>query len=299
MISKLSNPIERRDKNPFRNLAFRLATARRWSTLHGLVVCSEGQAEEIQRQVRPQIPVTGDHQSHTGCARRPMPPPREKYPASSVPSGAGTAEDYPLLLKAFALLRDLPLTLRIAGDGNLRVELQAPGRAARPRDRVEFLLTVDNVVPLMAESEALLLSSDYEASSAVCVEALAAGTFVIARDCGPGVREILRVPHTGRIVASDQPQALAAAIRDYWTARHFDATAARSVAANHVIGPIAERYLQLQDSAAETRRQGMTGSARLQGQAVWVMAKGYCLTKAACRPIRARSRRLMPHWRGR
>ncbi|MEJ0100900.1 MAG: glycosyltransferase [Pseudomonadota bacterium] len=252
VLSKLSNPIVRRDKNPLRNFTFRMATARRWRTLDGLVICSQGQADEIHEQVQPQVPVT----VITNPILDAMP---SGIAAKKVPGqfcAVGRLElqkNYPLLLRAFALLGDLPLTLRIAGDGNLRDELQRLAEELGLEHRVQFLLTVDNVAPLMAQSEALLLSSDYEASSAVCVEAMAAGTFVIARDCGAGVREILAVPRTGRIVASHTPQAFAAAIREYWTTRQGDAVAARAAASNYVIGPIAERYLQLLDKAAVTR----------------------------------------------
>ncbi len=255
VLAKLSNPIVRRDKNPLRNLVFRVATARRWRRLHGLVICSEGQAQEIHRQVRPQVPVTVITNPILDVL--PVSTPTTKVSGQFCAVGRlELQKNYPLMLQAFALLRDLPLTLRIAGDGNLRVELQRLVEKLALADRVEFLLTVDNVAPLMAQSEALLLSSDYEASCAVCVEAMAAGTYVIARDCGAGVREILSVPRTARIVRTDSPQAFAAAIREYWAARHFDALAARAAAAKYVIDPIAERYLQLLDAAAVTRSGG-------------------------------------------
>jgi glycosyltransferase involved in cell wall biosynthesis len=106
------------------------------------------------------------------------------------------------------------------------------------------------VALLLAQSEALLLSSDFEGFPSVCVEALAAGTFVIARDAGAGVREILRAPRTGTVVMASTPLAFASAIRDYWQHRSVDAVAARAIAANHVIAPIAARYLHLFDTAA-------------------------------------------------
>ena len=49
---------------------------------------------------------------------------------------------------------------------------------------------------------------------------------------------------------------LAAAVREYWMARHFDAGAARATASRYVIGPICERYLALLDNAVLTRSNG-------------------------------------------
>lgn len=252
VFTKLSNPIVRSDKTALRNLVFRLATARRWRGLTGLVVCSEGQAEEIRRQVRLHVPMTVIANPILDALPQPMAV--AKVPGQLCAVGRlELQKNYPLMLRAFALLRDLPLTLRIAGDGNLNAPLRRLVQQLGIADRVEFLGTVSDVRPLMAESEALLLSSDYEASSAVSVEALAAGTPVIARDAGAGVRDILRDPRTSSIVTAATPEAFAAAVRRFLQQRDFDAAAARAVVAAHVIGPIADRYLQLLDAGVAAR----------------------------------------------
>jgi glycosyltransferase involved in cell wall biosynthesis len=252
VFTKLSNPIVRADKNPVRNLVFRLATERRWRGLTGLVACSEGQAEEIRRQVRPRVPVTLI--ANPILDEMPPVPAVAKVPGQLCAVGRlELQKDYPLMLRAFALLGDLPLTLRIAGDGNLNASLRQLVRELGIAHRVEFLGTVRDARPLMAESAALLLSSRYEGSSAVCVEALAAGTRVIACDAGAGVRDILRDTRTSTIVHRRTPQAFAAAVREFLQHRDFDAAAARAVVAGHVIGPIAERYLQLLDAGVLAR----------------------------------------------
>ncbi len=106
--------------------------------------------------------------------------------------------------------------------------------------------------PLLAQSEALLLSSNFEGFPSVCVEALAAGTFVIARDAGAGVREILRGPRTGhcRGCHADRAGFCQRRARASGSDRGVDAAAARAVAARYVIAPIASRYLQLLDDVA-------------------------------------------------
>jgi glycosyltransferase involved in cell wall biosynthesis len=252
VFSKLSNPVVRADKTALRNLVFRVATERRWRGLAGLVVCSEGQAEEVRRQVRPRVPVT--------VIANPILDELAPAPAvARIPGqlcAVGRLEiqkNYPLMLRAFALLGDLPLTLRIAGDGNLRADLHQLVQQLGIANRVQFLGTVRDAGPLLAESQALLLSSRYEASSAVCVEALAAGTYVIANDAGAGVRDILRAPRTSTIISRATPRTMAGAVREFLRHRDFDADAARAVVAGHVIGPIAERYLQLLDAGVAAR----------------------------------------------
>jgi glycosyltransferase involved in cell wall biosynthesis len=252
VFTKLSNPIVRTDKTALRNLVFRLATERRWRSLAGLVVCSDGQAEELRRQVRPRVPLTVI--ANPILDALPPAPAVARIPGQLCAVGRlEVQKNYPLMLQAFALLGDLPLTLRIAGDGNENAALRRLVRQLGIEHRVEFLGTVSDARPLLAQSQALLLSSLYEGSSAVCVEALAAGTCVIASDAGSGVRDILRVPGTGTIVPAATPRTLAAAVREFLQHRHFDIEAARSVAAGHVIGPIAERYLQLLDAGVAAR----------------------------------------------
>jgi glycosyltransferase involved in cell wall biosynthesis len=210
------------------------------------------QAAEVQRQVRPRVPVTII--TNPILDALPQVPSVAKVPGQLCAVGRlEQQKNYPLMFKAFALLGDLPLTLRIAGDGNLKTDLHRLARQLGIADRVEFLGTVRDARPLMAESQALLLTSHYEASSAVCAEALASGTYVIASDAGAGVRNILRAPGTSTIVSSATPQAFADAVRAFLQHRQFDAGAARAVVAGHVIGPIAERYLQLLDAGATAR----------------------------------------------
>ncbi len=249
VFTKLSNPVVRADKPALRNALFRVLMGRRWRGLSSLVICSEGEAAEIRQQVKLRAPVTII--ANPVLDTMPVAATERKVPGQFCAIGRLVPQkNYPLLLEAFALLRELPVTLRIAGDGELRSELVQLAARLGITARVEFLGAVPDVVPLLAQSEALLLSSDFEGFPSVCVEALAAGTFVIARDAGAGVREILRAPRTGTIVMDSTPTAFASAVRDYWQHRSVDVVAARAIAANHLIAPIAARYLQLFDNAA-------------------------------------------------
>ena len=81
-------------------------------------------------------------------------------------------------------------------------------------DRIEFLGIRDpeEVAALMQKSAVLVLPSRAESFGAVLVEALASGTPVIATRCG-GPEDIV-TDKVGRLVASEDPEALANAIAD-------------------------------------------------------------------------------------
>jgi glycosyltransferase involved in cell wall biosynthesis len=248
VFTKLSNPVVRPDRPAWKNFIFRKLIGRRWRALNGLVICSEGEAALIREQVRLRVSPTVIANPVLDA----MPPEGVVRKVAGQFCAVGRLvpqKNYPLLIEAISLLGDLPLTLRIAGDGELRPQLEQLAARFGVTQRVEFLGTVQDVHALLAQSEALLLSSDFEGFPSVCVEALVASTFVIARDAGAGVREILRVPRTGALVTTPTAQAFAAAVRQYWQHRDFNVAGARSVAANHLIRPIATRYLQLFDSA--------------------------------------------------
>ncbi len=274
VLAKLSNPIVRPDKSLLRNLVFRISTARRWRRLQGLVVCSAGQAEEIRRQVRPRIPVTVIDNPILDA----LPTGMAVDKAAGQLCAVGRLElqkNYPLMFKAFALLHDLPLDLADRWRWQPAAPLERLAVRLGIADRVEFLGTVQDATPLMAQSEALLLSSNYEASCAVCVEALAVGTYVIARDCGSGVREILRAPRTSTIVTEATPQALATAVRDYLQKPCFRRRRRQGRGSK----PLDRTHRRALSCSCWTRQLPpdgrMSAWPSCRGQAVWVMAKGY------------------------
>lgn len=104
----------------------------------------------------------------------------------------------------------VPARLIIAGDGPERAALEARAVEYRIADRVRFLGPVPRgrLPDLYASADAFVFPSVTETQGLVLVEALAAGTLVIAADAPP-VREVLA--GAGRLVAAT-PQAFADAI---------------------------------------------------------------------------------------
>lgn len=150
-------------------------------------------------------------------------------------------KDFALLLRSFALLQDLPVTLSIAGDGVLKGELHQLAAALGIAERVRFLGAVASASDCMAEAEVMVLTSEYEGYPAVVVEALAVGTFVVASDCSVGLADILTTPVLGAIVRRHRPAAVAAELRRFFSgpARH------QAAARQALVRPLLESHCAL------------------------------------------------------
>jgi glycosyltransferase involved in cell wall biosynthesis len=106
--------------------------------------------------------------------------------------------------------------LLIAGDGDEREPLQARAAELGLADRVRFLgpLTRERVVELFRAADASILSSSWENFPHTVVEALAAGTPVIATAAG-GVAEVVQDEVNGLLVPVGDADALGAAVRRF------------------------------------------------------------------------------------
>lgn len=122
------------------------------------------------------------------------------------------AKNYPMLLRAFGILRaQRPARLLILGNGSgerlaaLAVEM---GLSAD----VELHGYTSNPYAFMSRASLFVLSSSWEGFPTVLVEALACGSPAVATDCPSGPREILLDGDLGELVPVGDEQALAAAM---------------------------------------------------------------------------------------
>src|SRR5581483_2952299 len=139
-----------------------------------------------------------------------------------------------------ALIRvvaDLPGTrLLIAGDGPMRAELEGLARSRGAAERVFFLGQIPHaqVQSLLGRADLFVLNSSYEGLPHVVLEAMAAGTPVIASNAG-GTGEVVEHNRTGVLVPVGDDAALKAAIVRLCTeplhARRLAAEASRFLAA--------------------------------------------------------------------
>lgn len=123
---------------------------------------------------------------------------------------------FDILIRAHALLRRRGLDHRliIAGEGPQRPALEALATSLEARNTIVLPGFIANPYPLLRMANLFVLSSQYEGSSLVLLEALALGVPVVATDCPVGPREILEGGRWGRLVPPNDPDALAAAIAD-------------------------------------------------------------------------------------
>jgi glycosyltransferase involved in cell wall biosynthesis len=101
-------------------------------------------------------------------------------------------KDFATLIRAFARLADRSdHRLVILGEGRARARLEEEVRRLNLTHRVLLPGFVGNPYPYMKAASLFVLSSLWEGLGAVIVEALAAGTPVVATDCPSGPRELL------------------------------------------------------------------------------------------------------------
>ena len=121
-----------------------------------------------------------------------------------------------LLLRAFALAfkGESQVTLQIVGSGIEFSRLQRLSRELNISRQISFLgsLSRRRVISTVTNSDALVLTSQYETFGVVLVEALALGKPVIATRCG-GPESIVRDGIDGYLVPTGDPNALAIALK--------------------------------------------------------------------------------------
>lgn len=124
-------------------------------------------------------------------------------------------KDFPMLIRAFALLRrNRSARLVILGEGRLGESLQRLAESLGVAD--DFLLAgfVENPYQYMQCSSLVAVSSKWEGMINVLIEALTVGTPVVSTDCHSGPAEILEGGRFGRLVPLGDTDAFAAALEE-------------------------------------------------------------------------------------
>lgn len=124
-------------------------------------------------------------------------------------------KSFDLLLRAWA---QVPATarlgwqLRLMGEGPERTRLVQLAQSLFPSSKDVIVGGRGNVRRELTSASVFALSSQHEGFPMVMLEALAAGTAVIATDCAPGVREILADGAAGVLVPASDHLAYAAGL---------------------------------------------------------------------------------------
>ncbi len=121
-------------------------------------------------------------------------------------------KDLVTLIRAASRLRDLDLTVAVAGDGPLRGELQ--GLIDAEHAPVRLLGARSDVPDLLAAADVVVSSALWEGQPVALQEALLEGAAIVATDAG-GTADVLG--GAGLLVPVGDPDALAAALRTVLT----------------------------------------------------------------------------------
>lgn len=152
-------------------------------------------------------------------------------------------KDHATLVRAMALLpRDLDVKLTILGEGPLRKELERLVRELDLCDRIRLPGFVLDPYPWYRTADLFVLSSRWEGFGNVIVEALECGVPVVSTDCASGPAEILADGRYGRLVAVQDPSAMAAAITASLSEPH-DSAMLRQRASEFSVSAISDQYL--------------------------------------------------------
>lgn len=126
-------------------------------------------------------------------------------------------KNYPNLLQAIRIALDLGARVRVkaVGEGPDLPRHRQLAADLGLHDVIEFLPPVENVLPLIAAADFLVVASDFEGQPLVVLEALALGVPVVATAVGR-IPELVG-PSVGRVVRPGDPTVLGAAINELAT----------------------------------------------------------------------------------
>ena len=159
-------------------------------------------------------------------------------------------KNHELAIRAMAELEDA--SLAVVGEGPLLDELRQAARDAGVEERIVFAGLRPDARQLIGAADAVVLPSRAEGLPLVALEALAAGTPLVATAVR-GVRELVS-DGTALLVPPDDPSALAAELRRALTDSELAerlGRAGRELAARHSEQAMVAAYLDLYERLAE------------------------------------------------
>jgi glycosyltransferase involved in cell wall biosynthesis len=245
IVAKQSNAARRGDHGLLLDAGHRLWLRQHARFLDHLVALTPALAHEVETATG----MTG----HVSVI--PNPPPASRAGASLPPLpdrfilGVGRLAPQKRWDRLIAALPGLPgVALVIAGEGPDRTTLIRQAEMLGMADRLHLLGHIADPIALMARAQVLALTSDFEGSPGVLVEALSVGTPVVATDASPAVHEIVANPALGAVVPRDDPAILVAALR-----HRLDPATPRPAPLPRTGADSADRYLKLFDRLVDRR----------------------------------------------
>jgi len=153
-------------------------------------------------------------------------------------------KNFHLLIKAFSKIsKKLNAKLIILGEGKLRSSLQELIMKLNLKDSVLLAGFNDNPYPWYLTADVYVLSSDWEGLPTVLIEALESGLPIVSTDCESGPKEILEDGRYGKLVPTNDINALSSAIETSLSEYH-DKEFLMKRAKDFSIESISRQYLE-------------------------------------------------------
>ena len=181
--------------------------------LQSTVVCAHSIAQDLAEQygapsTKLSVIANGSDLERLRQRAQQTPPLEKHTPWIVTVCRLDVQKDVGTLLRALALLPE-PTRLLVVGEGPLLAQLQAQAQQLGVAERVEWLGFQENPLMWVARAEVFVLSSFYEGSANVLVEAMAVGTPVVTSDCPGGSAEIIQHQDSGYLFPVGDAQQLA------------------------------------------------------------------------------------------
>ncbi|WP_297508959.1 glycosyltransferase [uncultured Caulobacter sp.] len=161
-------------------------------------------------------------------------------------------KDFALLIRAFASFAGPSDRLVILGEGPERRRLETLIETLGVASQVELVGHVVDTSKWLGRADAFVLSSKYEGVPAVVIEALAAGTPIVATDCCVSMGELLDRGRLGELTPPGDVAALARAMQRA-PDRPREVEAMRAQARRFTIERSGKAYLELMGAVAAHR----------------------------------------------
>lgn len=221
-----------------------------------LIGVSEGVAEDLRQRVT--LPASLVHSApspvvHPDLATRAQEPADHPWleqkdcPVLIAVGRFGRQKDFPNLLHAFAqFLQHRRARLIILGEGSDRPALESLCQQLGIQDHVAMPGFVENPYAWMSRADLFVLSSRWEGSPLVLMEAMALGLPAVSTNCPSGPFETLEGGRWGYLVPVEDSKALAAAMRQsFESPRGTRETRMEWIERRHGVKAASEVYLDL------------------------------------------------------
>lgn len=185
--------------------------------MHKIVAVSPGLARYVEEQVGQHVRVEylpNPVRQFSGVTR---PADREGAVAFVTVGRLSWEKGHDVLIEAFAkvLAEGIDAHLTIVGDGAAQATLVTQIQRLGVGDRVRLTGKIPDPGRELEQADCFVSASRWEGFGVSIVEALSTGLYVIASDCEFGPRDLIDGPEKGRIVVTEDVDALAAAMSEF------------------------------------------------------------------------------------